>query len=188
MPNHCDNDLYVYGSTKKLREFIEFAKGFDNYNREEALVTEKFIPYPEKFRKMDEEAKDIRTEIERKRKEGEDVSSISWPTDGFNSGGYEWCIENWGTKWGIYESELQDDSYLNSNPLTDDDEEEIMYNFNSAWSPPKPIILRMSKMFPELEFDLRYFESGAAFNGRYNCKAGEVIHDESGPYFGRRGG
>jgi len=186
MPNHVDNDLYVYGPTKKLNEFMAFAKASDPDG--EALVTEKFIPYPDKFKEMDEEAKVFNEMRERKRLAGEDISGLEWKKDGYNSGGYEWCIENWGTKWGIYDSVLQDADGLGSDPDDCDDEAEIMYNFNSAWSPPNPVILKMSEMFPELEFDLRYFECGAAFNGTFRCQAGKVLRDESGSYFGRRGG
>jgi hypothetical protein len=46
----------------------------------------------------------------------------------------------------------------------------------------------MSKKFPDLEFDLRYFERGAEFNGVYRCKAGDVTDDRTGDYFGSRGG
>ena len=43
-------------------------------------------------------------------------------------------------------------------------------------------------MFPNLEFDLRYFESGAEFNGILRIVNGEVAADRRGEYFGTRGG
>lgn len=44
-------------------------------------------------------------------------------------------------------------------------------------------------MFPELTFDLRYFESGMGFNGRYACRdGGAVFYDEQAAYYGTRGG
>ena len=64
----------------------------------------------------------------------------------------------------------------------------VELNFDTAWSPPKPIIERVSEHFPELTFDLRYFECGMGFNGQLVCERGEVLGDEVGPYFGMRGG
>ena len=48
MPNWCENDLTVSGSKEAVEEFLKFAAGeipFD-FNR--------FIPYPEEFRRLDE--------------------------------------------------------------------------------------------------------------------------------------
>jgi len=101
--------------------------------------------------------------------------------DGFNSGGYEWCNENWGTKWGICNAEL-----INDNDY--DETKELGYSFETAWSPPFPVVLEMSKLFPNLEFDLRYFEGGNGFNGLFVCKKGKVETDKQGDYFGSRGG
>ena len=103
--------------------------------------------------------------------------------DGFNSGGYDWCLQNWGTKWGICDSEKQEEYGWEGK-----EDKEVMYKFQTAWSPPNPIILRMSKLFPDLEFEMRYFEGGGGFNGIYRCKNGEVQRDEQGDYFGDRGG
>lgn len=193
MPNHVENDLFIEGPSKKLKEFIEFAKGINPYGQEEAIVTEKFIPYPKKFADMDREAKQFNEELQRKADAGKKVDWSTQQKDGFNSGGYEWCLTNWGTKWGIYESEYledEEDSWISTdkNGNATDREGSIKYTFQSAWSPPKLVVLKMSEMFPELIFDLRYFECGAMFNGMYKCKAGEILKDESAAYYGSRGG
>jgi hypothetical protein len=70
----------------------------------------------------------------------------------------------------------------------DEDRAGVDINFSSRWTPPLPVILKASALFPELEFEIRYFERGVGFNGMFICKAGEVSCDESGPYFGWRGG
>lgn len=160
MPNWCECDLEIRGERNKLKEFVEFAKTEDR-----VLDHHKFIPYPKRFADLDKKSKEY------EKKTGKHMK------DGFNSGGYEWCCKNWGTKWGICNAELRG---------VEDDR--VEYGFESAWSPPIPVVLKMSVMFPELEFELRYFECGAAFNGLYQCKAGEVLTDEEGKYFGDRGG
>ena len=62
-----------------------------------------FVPYPKEFKDADNEAKRVYDELV---KEAGDPYRIDWskvPADGFNKGGYEWCIVNWGTKWSADE-------------------------------------------------------------------------------------
>lgn len=161
MPNWVDCDFIVEGSKNELQKFKKFAK-----EGKKLLSANKFIPYPEKYRKLDEIA-------DKAEKEGKPR-----PNDGFNSGGYEWCIENWGTKWGISHSNLVDES-----------ENRLTYALDSAWSPPLPVIQKMSEVFPELTFKLKYYESANGFKGTFMAKGGKVIKNEySEDYHGNRGG
>ena len=61
-------------------------------------------------------------------------------------------------------------------------------HFDTAWSPPLPVVLGASGRFPPLDFDLRYFERGVCVQGRYHCRGGEVIVSYQDDYFGPRGG
>ena len=106
-------------------------------------------------------------------------------TDGFNSGGYEWVIQNRGTKWNCSECEISDENYYS---YKDGKFGEIKYTFNTAWSPPIPVIEAMSKKYPKLKFDLRYFERGMGFNGIFRVQDGKVEMNEEGKYYGERGG
>lgn len=177
MPNWCECDLEIRGNAKRLKEFIKFAK-----TRGSVLNTNKFIPYPKKFADLDRKAQKLG-------KKGKYIK------DGFNSGGYEWCIQNWGTKWGICHAELREASVdacafsgAVHEKLQKGNTSRLEYGFDCAWSPPIPVILKMSEMFPELDFELRYFECGAAFQGLYRCRAGKVSDDREWKYFGDRGG
>ncbi|NIM99447.1 MAG: hypothetical protein GTO24_15665 [candidate division Zixibacteria bacterium] len=154
MPNWCFNDLYVSGDSEALDRFKDFAK--DKDDPENVLHTDNFIPYPEHFKKMDEEA-------ERERKKGNhDVK------DGFNNGGYDWCCENWGTKWGICDPRIENaDDWI------------IRYSFDTAWSPPKPLIVKMSEMFPKLIFELKYEEPNDGLYGLFIVEGGEIVTDKS---------
>ena len=95
----------------------------------------------------------------------------------YNKGGYEWCKENWGTKWNA--------SNVNIDKL---DDEIIVVHFDTAWAEPTPIIEKLGKMFPSLDFELRYFEGGMGFNGLFICKGGEIKRNSCSDYFGDRGG
>jgi hypothetical protein len=174
MPNHCERDLAIEGTKAEVERFLEFAKGengeFD-FNR--------FLPYPEPYSRLDAEAR----RWHEAHKDDKDMNA-RWserPKDGFNSGGHEWCVKNWGTKWNAYRIRPTD-------LVAFGDEAESGYSFDTAWSPPLPVVKKASAMFPDLVFTLRYFERGMEFNGIYRCKGGEVERSESGPYFGDRGG
>jgi len=164
MPNWCEQDLYVSTDEEEnwrdglpsVKKFKEFAQGESWQDGIDVVLDHnKFIPYPEEFRTKDD------------------------PDEGFNRGGYEWCIRSWGAKWGICRPSLEDE---------DLEYGYLAYSFESAWSPAKPLILKMSEMFPKLIFDLRWFEMGMAVHGKYRVMAGAVLEDVEGDYYGRRGG
>ena len=187
MPNWCDCDFsvrlpYEEANTEKVNkdEGIKALKRFQKFATTEnsILDADKFIPYPQEFKDLDKKAAEYMEKL--KTLPGEIRKGMPpWIKDGFNSGGYQWCTENWGTKWGICNAALEN---------TDFEYGEFEYIFDTAWAPPKPIIKKMSEMFPLLVFTLKYFESGMGFNGQYTCKNGKVIEDLSGNYFGSRGG
>lgn len=171
MPNWCENDLTVTGPTPRVREFQEFARSKEG-GEHMPIDFERFVSYPKEWDELDR-ARDAW--FNDPNRQGE------MPPDGYNAGGYDWCIQHWGTKWNAHRGELGGE-YEYEGTLT------VTLHFSTAWSPPRPIILKASELFPELEFDLRYFERGAAFNGMCVCKGGTVTLDETGPYFGNRGG
>ncbi len=197
MPNWCDSELRIEGPEEDIKQFKELAKKHNRYKENPVLNTNNFIPYPEEFKKLDKLSSNWMDKADDfAKKNGKDAKS--WycgdklskklrdqfvkengeqPSDGFNNGGYDWCLQNWGTKWGICSPELVEES-----------KKELEYAFESAWSPATPVILKMSEMFPTLRFELRYFEQGMAFNGLYICEKGKVTEDKEGDYFGNRGG
>ena len=64
---------------------------------------------------------------------------------------YDWCIENWSTKWGDYETERESFDVL---------------KFLSAWSPPIKALTHISTLFPDLTFSLMYVEDGIGYEGK----------------------
>lgn len=53
---------------------------------------------------------------------------------------YDWCIENWGTKWGVSEFSCNKDTMI----------------FDTAWATPEPIFERLSKEFPDDYIEIKY--------------------------------
>lgn len=181
MPNHVENDLFIRGSKADLQVFKETMNSI-NWIGEKVLLNEDvLIPYPQQFKDMDKAYKEWHrdntidgTEYGQL-KDG--VNHQDRPKDGFNSGGYEWCVKNWGTKWGFYETTLSESK--NS----------LKYTFKTAWSPATPLIHKMGIMFKTLDITLKYYECGMAFKGTYHIKdGGAFIATTREPYHGNRGG
>lgn len=161
MPNWCDCELAVKAKNKagvaKLKEFKRWAAG-----NTEPLSFDAVIPYPTKFRDLDRKAEEAAA--------AGDTSAKG----GYDQGGYQWCVSNWGTKWDADGTMLRETK----------DGKTLRYNFMSAWSPPTPVIHAMGKKFPELTFTLRYWEGGMGFQGRYVMEGGDNVEDWTGDYHG----
>ena len=104
-----------------------------------------------------------------------EIDSMGEP--GIHPAWYTFNVENWGTKWNAYEIVVGDIDWGS-----------VEINFQTAWSPPIPVVKKMGEMFPHLVFNLSYFEMGAAFNGWFQMTEGEVTENREGEYFGKRGG
>lgn len=165
MPNHCFNKLVISGDSKTLKEFQEFAREeLEEYDQssnkivktECLLSANKFIPYPSEYAEKDKKARINKNVV-----------------DGYNSGGYEWCIDNWGTKWGIYDTKLVEENLKENDKNTN----YLQYVFYTAWTPAIKIIKAMGERFPTLKFELNYSESGEGYEGEFIISEGEVIKD-----------
>lgn len=149
MPNWCSNTLTITGEQKMLdevRKFLEVKEG----RYASPFCFDRIIPYPEPFRTMDAEYAEGKLE-----------------RDGFNMGGYDWRVANWGTKWDV-----GDDVDIDSGNGC------LSYSFNTAWSPPTPVIERLAAMFPGLDLALHFEEQGACFAGDRKYSDG-VLTDEA---------
>ena len=198
MPNWCENDLMVEGPLADVRRFIETMKG--QQDGEERLLTEEpLIPYPQEYCDLDAKATawdaraaELRASLsdtpETDRKAAWDAfiaAAGERPQDGFNSGGYEWCIEHWGTKWGFCRVTADE---LREYDWGETPEGYVTYHFDTAWSPPGPLVRKMGDLFPTLRFALRYFEAGGGFHGILEIASDEVVREAEAEYFGQRGG
>lgn len=84
---------------------------------------------------------------------------------------YSWNNRNWGTKWdvAVYDNEEYSDT-----EIMDEGSGFIIYKFNTAWSPPFPVIQTLSKQYPNLLVDLEY-EEESGWGGEITFKNGEII-------------
>lgn len=175
MPNHCENDLYISGPIGAVDALLA-AIGADKAKPE--FNTDAVCPYPKEYQDLDDAAQAARGE-----------NPPRHIQDGFNQGGYEWCVAMWGTKWPPY------------NVIRRDYNGSIILSFLTAWTPPKELIIALAKAHPQCTLRLEYFEMGSGFAGGFTCfgeddwehdghpfVAGEVTREWDANYRGPRGG
>lgn len=73
---------------------------------------------------------------------------------------YEWCCENWGTKWNAYSNEQEDDDTI---------------IFETAWSNPEPVMLKLSSMYPDATIEHWWADEDMGCNDGYRAYRGGCI-------------
>ena len=149
MPNYCFNEITIKGPKAKVMELVNLMKGQGRHgDGKYEFDFNKAIPYPEHFQKMDDFAT---------RFYNMNIRCKCMPIhDGYNKGGYDWCISNWGTKWNTMSSALNLKHYKNGNSVAH-------YSFDTAWSPCVPVVQALADRFLELKFKIHYKEEGVGF-------------------------
>jgi hypothetical protein len=139
-----------------------------------------------------------------------------WLKDGYNSGGYEWTCSFWGTKWNAIRvcltkrpanappAETATCEHCRiphktagmrvlvcqkcGAPLPDTRPIVALVEFETAWSPPVPVVEKLMEMFPDHEFELEYYEGGVGFCGQARWTGGQEQYHNISDYAGSRGG
>jgi hypothetical protein len=155
MPNWCENTLTIKGNIDKIKDFLK--DGFQA-NR---FIKPDLTGISEKFDALSPEEKKRYTTIVKLVAGDEEAHENAVYCYWFNHGGYQWCIENWGTKWDW------------SQPTVLMRKRSAVLWFDTAWSPPLPVIQKASSMHPDLTFSLKYKEEGMGFSGSVTYKDGE---------------
>ena len=181
MPNHCENDLWMRGEDADVQAVLLHIGAC---RPEPAFDFNTLIPYPDRYRQMDDDHEAIpdlvgvyRDDPERPakvaaRNEAMAAYQAKWGTtsNGFNSGGYEWCCTEWGTKWGAYDVARRD--Y----------DGRVCLTFQTAWAPAMPVLQALAEKFPRVTFVLEYFERGREFSGGCRWASEEDYYDEGTPW------
>ena len=80
---------------------------------------------------------------------------------------YDWCINNWSTKWSPRIEEWTINDYPNGS--------EIYAYYETAWSPADGLICEVSKQFPTLLFTVSSDEEGRSFSCVMAFSKGEIV-------------
>ena len=75
---------------------------------------------------------------------------------------YEWRIQNWGTKWNVSHGEVADGRL----------------SFLTAWNAPKPVMEKLSGMFPMVSIHHTWADENIGYNcGEHTYKNGTVTQE-----------
>lgn len=179
MPNNCVNELVIRIQCRA----VEVWDAIKN-NGENGPDFNKLAPYPEKFEKADKERAEFEKMFLALPEDERRARADEWknrPQDGYNSGGYEWCQTNWGTKWNAYACKAL--------RLPEDDEDwTIVLQFETAWGPASTIAQLIAKRWPDADVSLQFWERGMAYQGLIQWARGDRTLEFQVPYYGHRGG
>ena len=174
MPNWVITRIYITGPEDKIKEFednairLEEEKvfSFDRINKrpEELDNTQCPPPKPKKIKVKTQTGEEL---------EIEEIADCNNATPemckdlesrfGHNNW-YDWNNWNWGTKWDCSESIYS--------------QEDKMLEFQTAWSCPQEILLRMSEMFPDIQFNGSDADEDFGYNVGYITNGGAYSLDD----------
>lgn len=140
MPNWTQNTLTVTGSPEAVAAFRQKARGVDADFKDGAHAEPSTV-----VRIVDlsfHALHPVPAALLARTFGAEDESKAGTATlvDGHESG-HAWQYHNWGTKWGATDVSLDAS-----------DPGRLVYDFQTAWSPPRDWLLHVSDLFPSLVF------------------------------------
>lgn len=162
MPNWCSNTVVVSGDAAEVAKFNEWL------DDGKALLT-KIKPTPQA---LCETMSGFHGDTEEQKKlEDQEQSNLE---QFGHKNWYDWNIANWGTKWDV-DVDIDDASSIN---------EQVIFSFESAWSPPQRAIATLSAKFPSLKIRHAYLEEGCGFVGYDEYEKGELAKEEYNENYG----
>ena len=182
MPNHITNRLKIIGTDEQITKVRSEIKGEDE---NQFIDFNKIAPMPKELENTQSPLRIISQEEydEQEKRLVEDDFSDTEKRFGISRGltkeladeymskfgyaeWYGWQSNNWGTKWNAYgQTELDADEL----------------EFDTAWSTPYKIMLKLSEKYPDVTFDVQYADEDFGYNvGTYTLMGGELL-DENIP-------
>ena len=146
MPNWCENEVTFSGDEEKVQKIKDFVKG-----KERDFCFEKIVPMPKEIKNTTKSSPSKPTPEQSKKL----ISKY-----GFDNW-YDWCIENWDTKWNATDVEMEDE------------DDRVTYQFLTAWCPPEAVYYNLCRLFnidndEDIHCSWFYREEGMEFSGYLN--------------------
>jgi len=151
MPNHVSHVFTITGESENIQNFISRCISKDGEFNFSSLVTKPEI--------LDRTISGITNEMQTAEYKAIEKEAIE--TTGFNNW-YNWCIENWGTKWNAY------------NTFYDHNDDFIQFEFDTAWSCPEPIFNALAKQYPTMKFHGYAIDEGYGFGAEITIEDGSA--------------
>ncbi len=164
MPNHVTHKFTVTGCESELKRFREtcFSKREDSFEKDRLEFDfDSLVPRPEILDKtISGNSEEMKTEAY-KQIEAEAIALTG------HKNWYNWSCAYWGTKWNAYHTHLDDD-YSN---------DQLELQFDTAWSCPEPIFVKVAEMFPKLSFEGYALDEGYGFGAEITIESGDFYID-----------
>lgn len=192
MPNWCINTTFVYGKTEDVKAFINPVLKAEMDNEDYNGFIRVHIPCPDELLNYSGTLNNFNNPIPSTW--ADFVSNGTWTQEFYEeqcaraiadaqiaksnfekygyTGWYEWCIDNWGTKWGDCNTLIEE--------MFGEETSEVKLDYDTAWSPMESGLVKLSEMFPRLVFTTYYKEEGMGFQGVHRVANGEVETDLCG--------
>ncbi len=193
MPNHITNRLEVIGDENDIAKVLDSLKSVDSDGDSLLIDFNNVIPRPSELDIVSDrwvsslkhnrynQGTDLLSHLDKLREHYQknptqsesDVQNFLAGVSNYIKFGYatwyEWSIDNWGTKWNAYYQSKESDDAI---------------RFDTAWAAPIPVILELSKRFPEVTLILVYADECTSSNtGKITFEAGKIV-DEFKPEYG----
>ena len=149
MPNWCSNYLQI--ETKTPKQFTKLIQGITN-DSEQPFDFKRIIPIPKELEE---------TTAPNRVNEQEMIAKYGY------SDWYNFCCAKWGTKWNASNVDLQLTSTTS-----------VSISFDTAWSPPIPVIEAIAEKYPFADITLSFYEEGMGFAGEVFFSKGEKVYEE----------
>ena len=197
MPNHCYNEVTIQSTREDIENIMEHLRGdktmFDFNN---------LVPMPEELKELhyiNAEGKEWYYSVKKYKESlnGEkdpylDFPDLDWikenHIDDFTlrrlvnkygtASWYDWCCENWGTKWNAYDVEYFTGPIPNATNIKEG--RQLVYRLATAWAEPRPVInalmhyLSQPGFDQDLEMRWRFEDELDNFNGEIRNGDDEV--------------
>jgi len=162
MPNWCENRVTISGDAEEIQKFRETIEGPDHHGDKSIFSFHKLLPMPTELMNTTSPPTIKETQSECDSYNAGDNYSVAVTQDSVDAlqekygacDWYSWATNTWGTKWQPSEIEL-----------VDDDDDYLVYHFDTAWGPPEGIWGAVLEQFPNLAVTWFYDEPGMQFCG-----------------------
>jgi len=146
MPNHCFNRVTISVGNADNQNLAVLVDSLKSDDEDTCFDLNSIIPMPPELENIgSSEAEELNEIVSAKYKR--DYGANNW---------YDWSVLQWGTKWNTYSCELeeQEDDY-------------VVYTFDTAWSPPTGAIEALREQCPDFEITAFFDEPAMKIGGYY---------------------
>lgn len=172
MPNHVTNKLVVEGPLSLVEALLAQGAVVDKDGEKAAFSLRGFVPPPDH---PDYTAGSC----------GHPHGFAGEPNDPHANCWYPWNIKNWGTKWDCYDVVVKKEAETvldTMSRLGSEQRGRASIYFDTAWSPPFPVIAKIVELYPGLEIEFTHMDEDmfGAGGGRMSFIDGELVEERDG--------